>query len=112
MACRGTRCMEQASPPACKAALMAFGGGEYTANRIEAGEWLRTMERGAAWAEPGDPSAGVVALPIARDGMDDVEARRLDSLVEAGFATGGEDGWTLSARGLDVVMGKARWLPA
>ncbi len=101
LACRSTRDMEDRPERRCRASLMVLGGGEYTSNRMEAGEWLRTMESALSaapetWAQP------VTARPAA--GSED--ERIFEALAEAGFAVAHDGGWRLTERGRRRVMGE------
>lgn len=112
--CSSTRDMEDSTnDPVCKAALMAFGGGEYTVNRREAGDWLRLMES-ALSLHPG--TRELVASPIeAEPGTE--RSARLSALAAAGFLVeepreGAPPCWTLGPRGMDAVLERGNlWLP-
>ncbi len=112
--CQSTRDMEEKTfDPVCKAALMAFGGGEYTVNRREAGDWLRLME-GALSRDPATRELLVAPLD-AEPGSE--RSERLSALARAGFVEenardGQAPAWTLTDRGLDAVLERGSlWLP-
>jgi hypothetical protein len=114
LGCSSTRDMEDMPDPVCHAALMAFGGGEYTANRREAGDWLRMMEE-AVSREPG--TGNLVTAPL-RAEPGSQRAERLGHLAQAGFVEAAEGStpqapsWTLTDRGFGAVVQRdSLWLP-